>query len=160
MHPPRRHLAPWTLPGILVALAALVHPAAAQLRGPEPQSRTQFGVGFVANAPDAVLGVSAYVLLPAAGGVGLYVDAKFDNANPSSELGYDARYTARQVAGEHEERAVFGAQGAVENLDQLCSVIAHRQPPDIRLKVLYPQTERFPVGAMCRDGPTSRHAGR
>lgn len=89
-----------TLSAALVALAATAGPAAAQLTGPQPLTRAQFGLGFVANAPDAVLGGSAYVVLPTAGGIGLYVDAKFDNANPSGELGFDARYTSRQVAGE------------------------------------------------------------
>lgn len=84
----------------LAAVGALAAPAASQTAGPPPLSRTQFGVGFVANAPDAILGGSAYVLLPTAGGIGIYVDAKFDNADPSGELGFDARYTSRQVAGE------------------------------------------------------------
>lgn len=89
-----------SLSAAFVALAALAAPAAGQLVGPQPLTRTQFGLGFVANAPDALLGGSAYLILPTAGGIGLYVDAKFDNANPSGELGFDARYTARQVAGD------------------------------------------------------------
>lgn len=100
MHIPCRLASVRTLLAAVLALAALAAPAAAQLAGPQPLTRTQFGLGFVANAPDALLGGSAYVILPAAGGIGLYVDAKFDNANPSGELGFDTRYTSRQVAGE------------------------------------------------------------
>lgn len=86
-----------TLAAAVAALGAMAPAAAAQIRTPEPLTRTQFGVGFVANAPDAVLGGSAYVLLPVAGGIGLYVDAKFDSSNPSGELGFDGRYTSLQV---------------------------------------------------------------
>jgi len=83
----------------LATLATAVA-AAGQAPTARPLSRTQFGVGYVANAPDALLGGSFYMLLPRRGGIGLYIDAKFDAADPSGERGYDARYTSRQVAEE------------------------------------------------------------
>jgi hypothetical protein len=83
----------------LMALVVGAFPAAAQT-GPTPLSRTQFGIGYVANAPDAVAGGTAYVLLPRAGGIGFYVDAKFDVSSPSKELGYNPDVTATQVENE------------------------------------------------------------
>lgn len=69
---------------------------------PEPPTitTTQFGIGYVANAPHAWAGGSIYVITPRWGGIGLYVDAKFDVSSPEDELGYDDRYTAQEVEGE------------------------------------------------------------
>jgi len=63
-------------------------------------TRTQLGVGFVGNAPDAIVGGAAYVILPQFGGIGLYVDAKFDPSGPSKERGYDASVTSDDVAND------------------------------------------------------------
>ncbi len=84
-----------------VALGVVLAPGvAAQVRGSPPLSRTQFGFGYVGNAPDAVAGGMAYVLVPKWGGIGVYVDAKFDGSNPSGERGYDANYTSARLANE------------------------------------------------------------
>lgn len=95
-----------TLPSVSLPVAALLvlatfgtAPASAQLRGPTPLSRTQYGIGYVANAPEAMVGAGAYVLSPRWGGIGIYADAKLDASNPSDELGYDASVTASEVAG-------------------------------------------------------------
>lgn len=72
--------------------------ASAQLRGPTPLSRTQYGVGYVVDAPESMAGASAYVLWPAWGGIGVYVDAKFDVSLPSDDIGYDATVTSSVVA--------------------------------------------------------------
>ncbi len=66
-------------------------------RGPEPLTRAQFGVGYVANAPEAMAGGSAYVVLPKWGGIGVYADVKFDVSNPRDERGWDPSATSSQV---------------------------------------------------------------
>lgn len=96
----RRIIAALTLPlGLSVLTLASAAPAAGQ-NDPAALSRTQFGVGYVGNAPDALVGGGAYFIVPKWGGVGLYVDAKFDVANPTDERGWDASVTAAQVAND------------------------------------------------------------
>jgi hypothetical protein len=96
---PLRPRAPAAVPAaLLLALAAVSPPGAlAQTRGPAPLSKTQFGLGYVANAPEVMAGGSVYVLLPMGGGIGVYVDAKFDVSNPSDEKGWDPNATSAQV---------------------------------------------------------------
>lgn len=84
-----------------LALGVVLAPGvAAQMLGPQPLSRTQFGFGYVGNAPDAVVGGMAYVLVPKRGGIGVYLDAKFDGSSPRGERGYDANYTSQRLANE------------------------------------------------------------
>lgn len=98
---PRRNTQVLLAALLTASLALPVLPAAAQqASGPSPLSRTQFGIGYVANAPDATVGASAYVLGTRWGGLGLYVDAKFDLTDPSSERGFDPSVTSRQVASD------------------------------------------------------------
>ncbi|MHB1192725.1 MAG: hypothetical protein ACYC6F_06725 [Longimicrobiales bacterium] len=85
------------LAAFLVGLALSPPPASAQ-GGQLPLTRTQFGVGYVANAPDAMAGGSAYLILPRGGGIGLYVDAKFDLSSPVHERGWDPALTSQEVA--------------------------------------------------------------
>lgn len=85
------------LAALLAGLALCPQPASAQ-GGPAPLTRTQFGVGYVANAPDAMAGGSAYMILPRVGGIGLYVDAKFDLSSPVHERAWDPDVTSREVA--------------------------------------------------------------
>ncbi len=100
-------LAPFSTSVVVLALAALgAAPASAQFpdqaparpRGPQPLTTTQYGIGYVANAPDATVGGGAYVLSPRWGGIGVYLDAKFDISNPTDERGYDPSVTSQQVA--------------------------------------------------------------
>ena len=96
-----------------LACALLLALTGAQLSGqadPPVITTTQFGIGYVANAPDLLLGGSAYVILPKWGGIGLYVDAKFDSSAPSDERGYDATVTAADVEGEVEGSAFNRAE--------------------------------------------------
>lgn len=100
---PRLRPVPSLCLAAVVALGGALAPgAAAQIREPEALSRTQFGFGYVGNAPDAILGGMAYVLTPSLGGFGIYVDAKFDRTSPSGERGYEPRYTAARLANEVE----------------------------------------------------------
>lgn len=64
---------------------------------PRELSRTQFGIGYVANAPDLLAGGGGYVLFPTWGGIGLYVDAKFDTGNPSDDLAFQPGLTPDEV---------------------------------------------------------------
>jgi hypothetical protein len=65
--------------------------------------RTHFGIGYVANAPGLLAGGNAYLVIPRWGGVGIYVDAKFDIDNPSGDDAFvdslDATQVANQVTG-------------------------------------------------------------
>jgi hypothetical protein len=67
---------------------------------PRELDRTQFGIGYVANAPDVIVGGMAYVVVPKWGGIGLFVDAKFDSDNPSDLEEYEPDLTAEQVPNE------------------------------------------------------------
>jgi hypothetical protein len=68
-----------------------VLPASAQDAG------TSFGFGYVADAPDEMGGVSAHIVFPMLGGVGLYVDAKVDMGSPDREDTFLAGRTAADV---------------------------------------------------------------
>jgi hypothetical protein len=103
----------------LALLAILAVPAAAQDFTPAPLQRTQYGIGYTGNLPDAQVGGSAYVLLPRWGGVGLYVDAKFGISGPDTERAYDASVTAAEIENDlggtfvKEEGAWWSANVAV-----------------------------------------------
>jgi hypothetical protein len=59
--------------------------------------RARFGVGFVANAPSQMAGVGGYVLLPVLGGVGVYVDGKWDIDSPAGDRAFDESRTAADL---------------------------------------------------------------
>ena len=81
-------------------LLALYGSTASGQSSPPPLTRAQFGIGYVANAPEVMAGGAGYVILPRWGGIGLYLDAKFDISSPSGERGYDSSVTAAQVRDE------------------------------------------------------------
>lgn len=81
--------------GLLTAL--LLVSSSAAPAGAQVVTRPRFGVGYVAAAPDLMMGVGAYAILPAAGGIGLYVDAKFDASDPGRKSNFDPSLTAQQV---------------------------------------------------------------
>lgn len=71
----------------LVSVTALV-PATAVAQQPEPdraslRSLPLIGIGYVANAPNMLLGGAAIAAWDVLGGLGLYVDAKFSHDPPS-----------------------------------------------------------------------------
>jgi hypothetical protein len=70
-----------------------------------PLSWSRFGIGYVANAPNMMAGVSGYVLFRALGGIGLYADAKFDVDSPGRDPYYYPNWTPSQV--EDSVRDVF-----------------------------------------------------
>lgn len=79
----------------LLAACTVAAPAAAQDLG-----RPAFGVGYVASMPNMMAGGAAYVVLPVLGGLGLYVDAKFDVSDPTDRDNFDASLTATEVDDE------------------------------------------------------------
>ncbi|MCJ7627113.1 MAG: hypothetical protein MUO50_01875 [Longimicrobiales bacterium] len=66
---------------------------------PQPLSRAHWGIGFVGNVPDAIAGAAGYIVVPRLGGIGIYLDAKFDVDDPSDDRGFDPRVTVDQVEG-------------------------------------------------------------
>lgn len=83
---------------VLLLLAVPAVPAAAQERA--GSAGPVFGIGYVANAPDLLAGGAGYVILPVLGGLGLYVDAKFDPDTPRDDDAFEPDLTARQVEDE------------------------------------------------------------
>lgn len=87
---------PWVW-GVLLLVVARA-PISAQERA--GSAGPVFGVGYVANAPDLFAGGAAYMILPVLGGLGLYVDAKFDTSSRSGEDSFEPGLTANQVDNE------------------------------------------------------------
>lgn len=83
----------------VAASTALPAPASAQI------ATTRYSVGYVANTPDLLAGVNASVVFPAFGGLGVFVDAKFDIDSPTGESQFVGTMTAREV-----QEQIQGAQ--------------------------------------------------
>lgn len=69
-------------------------------RGTDPAptlDHTQFGFGVVGNVPETLVGLQGYVILPHMGGIGLYLDAKFDYENASGERAFEGALTAEWI---------------------------------------------------------------
>jgi hypothetical protein len=60
----------------------------------------RFGVGYTANAPEMLAGASGFVILPAMGGIGLYLDAKFNPDSPRKDGAFLEGRTALQIEDE------------------------------------------------------------
>jgi len=65
--------------------------------GGQELDRPHFGIGYVINGPNQMLGFGGYVVLPVLGGLGLYVDGKADIDNPSKDRAFDSSITAAEV---------------------------------------------------------------
>ena len=94
-------------PSLLAALALLcsASPGALEAQSVEsPLDQPHFGLGYVANAPDMMAGVGGYYMSSVLGGLGLYLDAKFDIEDPSGEDTFESGLTAEDV-----ENTVQGA---------------------------------------------------
>jgi hypothetical protein len=64
--------------------------------------RPHFGIGYAANAPNLMAGGGGYVVTPYFGGIGLYLDAKFDVEDPSGDIAFEKGLTADDVVNEVE----------------------------------------------------------
>jgi hypothetical protein len=89
----------WYLSLLLPTLAAsgFVPQATSAQQTLRELDRTQFGIGYVANAPDELGGVGGYVVFPKWGGIGLYVDYKWDLSNPADSEEFVGTLTAEEV---------------------------------------------------------------
>lgn len=87
---------------IVGAFAAAVSLPGATAISAQVVDAPQFGIGYVANAPDQMAGGSAYVILPVAGGLGLYADAKFDIDSPSKDIAFRSDLTGAEVRSSEE----------------------------------------------------------
>lgn len=76
---------------VLGPALAGAQPAPAGARGGAPLrglDRVQYGVGYVANPPEILAGVGGYALFPVFGGIGFYVDGKWDVDTPEEDLAF------------------------------------------------------------------------
>jgi hypothetical protein len=101
---------------LAVAAAALLLtalPAAAQVGVPASRSRPfqpRVGVGYVANIPNQFAGASVHVLTDFMGGLGLYVDAKFDVDSPEDDESFIDSLTVAEVEENFNDQ-FFSEQG-------------------------------------------------
>ena len=106
------HIKPVSLLAVLlIGLAMAALPLSGQ-SSPRPLTRTQLGLGYTGNAPDALLGASAYVLVPRIGpldgGIGLYVDFKFDYETPEDNREFNSALTVQELLSDPtRERADY-----------------------------------------------------
>ncbi len=85
----------------------LVCIAAASEATAQAPARTRVGFGYVADAPSLMAGGAAYAIFPVAGGLGLYVDAKFDASSPTRESNYEPGLTAQQVEEQYGDTFLY-----------------------------------------------------
>jgi hypothetical protein len=74
--------------------------------GEQFQFRPRLGAGYVSNIPNQFVGISGHVLSGRAGGIGLYVDVKFDLESPADEQSYIDDLTAAEVEDELGHRLI------------------------------------------------------
>lgn len=86
---------------LLCALPIGVEPASGQASG-SGLDRPHFGIGYAANAPNLMAGGGAYVVTRYLGGIGLYLDAKFDVEDPSGDIAFEDGLTADDVLDQVE----------------------------------------------------------
>ncbi|HEU0014654.1 MAG TPA: hypothetical protein VFQ45_13295 [Longimicrobium sp.] len=100
----------WTLTAAgCAALLLAALPAHAQRRGPTPGPLYQphVAIGYVVNAPNMYVGVSGRVMTGFLGGLGLYVDAKFDTDSPRDEANFADSLTVAEVEDRIPGQQVF-----------------------------------------------------
>jgi hypothetical protein len=99
---------------VLAACAATALPAHAQIGVPSARRmvfQPTFGVGYVANAPNQFAGVSAHYISNLFGGLGVYVDAKFDPESPRDQEGYVDSVTVEDVESRRNDQ-FFSEEGS------------------------------------------------
>ncbi len=83
-----------------LALALLASGLAAAPLAAQDTPGIRFGVGYTVNAPEMMAGASGFVILPAMGGIGLYLDAKVNPDSPRKEDTFLEGRTALQIEDE------------------------------------------------------------
>jgi hypothetical protein len=89
---------------VLLGFALVCQPAGGQDLA-SGLDRPHFAVGYAANAPNLMGGGGAYLVTRYFGGIGVYLDAKFDVENPSGDRNFESGLTADDVLDQ-----VVGAQ--------------------------------------------------
>ncbi|HWK89190.1 MAG TPA: hypothetical protein VNP72_04320 [Longimicrobium sp.] len=100
----------WTLTAAgCAALLLAALPAHAQRRGPAPGPlfTPHVGIGYVINAPNMYVGFSGRVMTGFMGGLGLYVDAKFDTDSPGDDPSFADSLTAAEVEDRIAGQQIF-----------------------------------------------------
>lgn len=90
-----------SIAALLCGLALVTGPVSGQTSG-SGLDRPHFGIGYAANAPNLMAGGAAYVVTSYFGGIGLYLDAKFDVEDPSGDIAFEDGLTADEVQNEVE----------------------------------------------------------
>lgn len=101
-------------------LLAAATPAFSQAAGTGQEgfsTHTYASLGYVVNAPDQTLGVSAMALGPAFGGWGIYVDGKLTRDSPEGEDNFEPSMTASDVASELPEDLLFREESTWRSLN-------------------------------------------
>lgn len=83
---------------------AAVGNASAQVIGKPWVPAYRFGAGYVADAPNMLVGGGLFVVTPVVGGFGLYVDLKMSGGSPAKESNYNPNLTAQQVRDLYTDR--------------------------------------------------------
>lgn len=103
-------------PGTGVAVAVVLLAVAPSI-GHAQVARPYVGLGYVASAPELFGGGAIYGVLPGLlGGLGLYIDAKFDLERPTENRGYEPDLTAEQVENEIGDE-FFRSEGSWYNIN-------------------------------------------
>jgi len=84
---------------------------------PRELDRTQFGIGYIANAPDLMAGIGGYVVVPKLGGIGIYVDAKYDLQNPSDTQEFEPGLTVDQVENEVDGATFLESESSYQSFN-------------------------------------------
>lgn len=106
---------------LTLMLLAMAVPAPAQriLESGGFEDLPRIGVGYVTNAPNMFLGVSAYYVADYLGGLGVYVDFKRSTSSPRNEADFIDSLTVSDVDGlpgherEFEEETWWSVNGAL-----------------------------------------------
>lgn len=106
---------------VAVALAAVSQTAGAQVGVPaartQPAMQPRIGIGYTANLPNQLVGVSGHFVSPSVlGGLGIYVDAKMDNSSPRDEEGYLPDLTAEEVEDTRND-PIFRREGSWQTVN-------------------------------------------
>lgn len=108
---------------LVLTLAFAAAPVAAHAQVGVPAARpmpgmpTRIGIGYVANIPNQLVGVTGHFVSPSLlGGLGLYVDAKLDNSSPEDEEGFIPDLTAEEVE-DTENDVVFQRAGSWQTVN-------------------------------------------
>lgn len=86
---------------LLGLLAAAPFPTRAQTTT-SGMERPHFGIGYAANAPNVMAGGGLYRVTSLWGGLGFYIDAKFDVEDPSGQDEFESGLTAGDVLDQVE----------------------------------------------------------